>query len=721
MRLILIFLLVISPVLLQAQTPLLPKQQAWLYRIVQKTPVLERNWGHFFRFDEGAFIKVVYGQYKTDHDAITQHQIEFPESLQINYDSIALTSPGLISEAAIKLTLWELNEALKNCIYRPEQCPDSIYQYFSQPLQKVIPHKLNSKRSAAVLACVMHPSLPISIKIEQLSKRYKLDVSVQKKLLNKWRQLVTEYALTNSQKYFKLFSSGQSFDGITFLAAGEGSGTAGLLYETELNPEDSTKNWYGKGIGLFTYEVKTSKGQLRPLSQSTEQVELPAGKPSSLHVSLWGLNSSFKPMIIITNGSKSYHLFADFTSRELSADPTMGSGISHMDRIDQYQSKKIEPLLKDLQKEGSLGAILQKEYGVKAEIESNLSRLEAEIDTLQKEENPSQPAIDYRKKLIDTNLTNLTKKEHRITDLERKLSHEYSKIASAEKKLAEMQNLLGPKPQVWKKVDHQYFFEDGVIFDTQTQDLIFPVSETAVSLDIRLLSAGYTLEGQQKDEVQLYVSLTNAPANQEIIKAEALHLQHTFFFYPDEYNSFTPLPDSLITILKNAISNKKKQLFIQVTIAPLPDSLIHPTITAIRSYPDRDREFKQPISSTGQNRKVVMDIHQHGDTLFITASGSTDVVPTRLSTVDPDIREQLGITHSSTKNNVYLSALRAMGMIQNLFSSIEIENLNGWNKDIKSEFVINKEEFELLRKVIQTSMTHRSPQAEVWGYSSTWL
>lgn len=709
MRLILFCLLISSSVLSQAQSTLSPEQQAWLYRIIKKTPVLERNWGQYFVFDEALFLKVEMGQSQTDYDAILRHQIHNPESLQINFDSIALTSPGLLSEAAIKLTLWELNEALKNCIYRPEQCPDSIYQYFSQSLQKIIPHKLNTKRTSAILACVMHPSLPISKKIDQLTHQHKLDLDDQKKLLNQWRLLVTEYALTNSQKYFQLLASGPSFEGITFLAAGEGSGTAGLLYETELNPEDSTKSWYGKGIGLFTYEVKTRKAQLRPLSHSTEQIELPEGKSSSLHISLWGLNSSFKPMIIITNDTKSYQLFADFTSRELSVDPSLGSGISHLDRIDQYRTKKIEPLLKDLQKEGSLGAILRKEHGIKAEIEANLSRLEAEIDTLLKAENPSQSAIDYRKKLIDTNLTNLTKKERRITELERKLSGEYAKISAAEKKLTEMESLLGPNPQSWQKKEDHYLFEDGVAFNSRTQDLIFPISETPTTLDVRLLSAGYTLEGQQKDEVQMYVSLTDAPEKKEIIKSEPLHLQQTFYFYPDEYISFTPLPDSLITLLKKTISDSKEnQLFIQTTIAPLSDSLKYPTATILQSYPNRIREFEQPITTAGQNRRVNLEIVQHGDTLSMTAYGSTDAVPTRLSMIETELRKQLDITVSSPQNNVYLSALRAMSVLQNTLSSIEIKNLNEWDKNINCDFKLIEKEFEILHQIIQSSITHDS-------------
>ncbi len=710
MRLLSLFLYLLLCLQAFAQQPLNSEQQAWLYRIVKKTPVLDRNWGPYFEFDEASFINVKYGQYETDYDAILQHQISFPESLTIHYDSISQTSPGLLSEAAIKLTLWELNEALKDCLYRPAQCRDSIYSYFAQPLQKIIPRPLNAKRSGAVLSCVMHPSLPLSKKIDQLTQQHKLDSDDQKKLLNRWRQLVTDYALTNSQAYFRRLSAGSSFAGITFLAAGEGSGTAGLLYETELNPEDSTKEWYGKGIGLFTYEVKNRQQTLRPLSHSTDQIQLPANKPASLHISLWGLNSSFKPMIIITNESKSYHLFADFASRELSVDPAAGSGISHLDRIEQYRSKKIEPLLKDLQKEGSLGAILQKEYGIKSEIETNLSRLEAEIDTLQKETNPSLSAIDYRKKLIDTNLTNLTKKERRIHELEQKLSAEYAKIAQAEKKLTEMESLLGAHPLSWQMKGDHYLFEDGVVFNTRTQDLLFPASATPTNLDIQLLSAGYTLEGEQKDEVQMYVSLTDAPAKKEkeSIQTEPLHFQQTFFFYPDEYHSFTALPDSLTVLLKKILSeNNHQPLIIQATIAPLPDSLTHPTTGLLPTYSNHDREFEQPLTPAGQNRTVKLDITQSGDTLHIVAYGSTDVVPTRLSKVDPKLRSQLGITVSSTQNNVYLSALRALGVLQQVFTSTEKNH--EWIPTLKDEFGIHEVDSEILHSIIVPFARCRKP------------
>lgn len=693
MRLILVLIFIGTLQLLTAQNSLSPEQAAWLYRIVRKTPVLERNWGHFFTFNEDAFIKVVYGQYETDYNAILHYQVQHPDSLQIDYQNIQKTSPGLISEAAIKLTLWELNEALKNCIYRPEQCPDAIYNFFTPSLRKLLPGKLKTKKQQAVLHCIMHPSLPLSKKIELLTNDYKLDAIAQKKLLNKWRQLVTSYALANSRRYFGLLAGNQSFDNITFLAAGEGSGTAGLLYETERHPEDSTKSWYGKGIGLFTYEVKTGKTGLHPLSHSSDQITLPAGKASALHVSLWGLNSSFKPMIIITHNSKTYHLLADFASRELSPDPDKGNGISHIDRIKQYRDKKIEPLLRDLRKEGSLQDILQKEMAIKTEIDTNLARLSAEIDTLQKEASPNLAAIEHRKKLIDTHLTNLTRKEKRITELERKLSAEYSKLSNAEKKLAAMQELLGPDPQSWKTEEEQYVFEDGVRFDLRTQDLIFPASSEDIQLDVRLLSAGYTLEGKQKDEVQMYVSLTDAPADKKQLAATTtlnpIRYQHTFYFYPDEFQTFTAIPDTLKQLLATTI---EQGLQVQTSIAPLPDSLLNNDALTISSYKNREQEFRQPISLAGQNRKVLLNLKQQGDTLYMTALGSTDAVPTRLSMLPLNIRKQLKATHTSATNNSYLSALRALSVITLIQPKIP--------SDFKSQYNINRETLNLLRSYL---------------------
>ena len=124
------------------------QQEIWLYRIVQKTPVLKSNWDSYFSFDQQAFIKNHYSDSYIDYDAIAYYQKHHPQSLEIDYLSIAHSSHGLIAEAAIKLTLWELNEALKNCIYNKELCNDSLFTQLQSTLKPYIPSRLNNKKKA---------------------------------------------------------------------------------------------------------------------------------------------------------------------------------------------------------------------------------------------------------------------------------------------------------------------------------------------------------------------------------------------------------------------------------------------------------------------------------------------------------------------------------------------------------------------------------------------
>ena len=297
-----------------AKAQLSTEQEAWLYRIVQKTPVLKSNWQNYFEFNTNPFYRESTMHRWIDYDAIYNYQIHQPQSLIIYYDSIQASSNGLISEAAIKITLWELNEELKKHIYSLPSGNDSLIAALQKPITVLLAGGLSNKKRIKILTTLMHPSLPIFKKIEQLEAT-KIDAELQKQLLNKWSNIISEHSFKRSQYYFKILSGGQELINTTFLAAGEGSGTAGLLYEWEPNPTDSTKRWYGKGIGLFTYKTRTSKGELRLLSHLEKQLEIKKGNATALHTSLWGLDSSFKPMLIVTNDTVSYHLFADYSSK----------------------------------------------------------------------------------------------------------------------------------------------------------------------------------------------------------------------------------------------------------------------------------------------------------------------------------------------------------------------------------------------------------------------
>lgn len=99
------------------------QQKAWLYRITQRTACLNRNWSRYFVYNkpvmqeeaEGATIQERgYGFHISSWDSLEQSIIQNPALLQVDWEAISQSSPGLVSNAAVKLALWELYVELKN-------------------------------------------------------------------------------------------------------------------------------------------------------------------------------------------------------------------------------------------------------------------------------------------------------------------------------------------------------------------------------------------------------------------------------------------------------------------------------------------------------------------------------------------------------------------------------------------------------------------------------
>jgi uncharacterized coiled-coil protein SlyX len=695
MRFSLIIVFLISLNNLLAQQKLSTEQEAWLFRIVTKTPVLNQNWQNYFEFDTKPFVRESMIRSWVDYDAIYKYQLYNPQSLTIFYDSIQSSSNGLISEAAIKLTLWELNEELKKYLYQGPGFNDSLIQIIQKPLSHLLPARLSNKRRTLALNTIMHPSLPIFKKIEQLDKA-KIEPELQKQLLNQWSKIISDYSFERSQYFFKILSHGEELKTTCFLAAGEGSGTAGLLYEMEPHPDDSTKTWYAKGIGLFTYKTRVHKDKLLLQPHLKKTLSVVDSSSIALHTSLWGLDSSFKPMLIITDDTVSYHLFAHSVTNGLSPNRTLSKGISHLERIEEHRQRNIIEALDKVNDNG----LLKKAYESRSEVENEISKLESEIDTLRKYEPDNEEAISYRKRLIDAKLTTLSKKEQRVKELERSFAAKYKEVDQARKKLDDMIELLGPQPQQCHKEGAFYQFPSGVKFDTITQDLIFPSGIEKRELQIRLLSAGYTLEGSKKDEVQAYVSLTNAKERRvQLTKTKRIAIDTSFvlYFHPDEYISYQkPLLDQFhIEQMKQF-----KSFHFSLGIADKPDSIK----SSSQSYSDRSREYKQPRTVDAQNRFTQIHLQSSGDTLTIQVLASTDPVATRLSKVDGNLKKALKILNSSPNNNQYLMALRAAQTLQDLLKMLDLKIPAHNSKSLNNNLNIDNDEFKLILQSISIEL-----------------
>lgn len=682
-RVLILIIILFSIQLMPAQNKLSNEQKAWLYRITQLTPVLQRNLDVYFSFDKSLFTKVGFNGNTIDYDAIEYYQTHNSESLGIDWQKIATSSPGLIAETSTLLALYELNQILLKALLE-DASQDSIYNSLSKELSKAMPVK--AKKTEQIIQTIVHPSLPLKIKTERLDRKYKLETQEQKSLLNAWRTILNKYLTKRSKYFFKQLSKEGQYYEMLLLAAGEGSGTAGLLYEQEKHPDGSNKRWYGRGIGLFTYEMRIHKEAVVPKENTQSQMAQLNPKQPTLHLSLWGLNSSFKPLVVITVKNKSYHLFSDFESKELSPDPNKGSGISFINRIEQNQHKLIEKPLLELQGEGSLTVILEKEQISKDKIEAKLGLLETEIDSLQRLEPVSENAINYRRNSINSLLNSLSDKTERIAKVERKLRDAYRNIERAEQKIANMNEQLGPNPQAWIKVDDIYTFDDSVVFDKNSQDLIFTNGTAENKIQIHLLSASYNLKGEQRDEVQLLVNSCSSPQPKKTIESfKAIFVNDTIFqqsyFHPDAFTL-------------SEISYPTYSL-----ISTFPDSLsyhVHLKSKPIRlrgdspkRYEDLNLEKEFPVSELGKHRFAHLECIRTNDEVLITITSSCDPVPTRLSQLPRVLRQKLRITEASVSHNHYLSALRGLYILHVYFGYQSVET-------IKLHYPLSEEEIKLL-------------------------
>lgn len=680
---IIVTVLFFSFSLVIGQSKLNPEQSAWLYRITQKTPVLQRNWNTFITFDKTPFTRSNINGTVIDYDAIEYYQSHNAEELNIDWSALATSSPGLIAEASTLLALYELNQLLLKVVQHGAT-EDSTYLALSKKLKVYLPAK--TKKAIQITQTVVHPSLPLKIKTGQLDK-FRLNAEEQKKLLNGWRTILNNYLQQRSQHFFTQLSSNGAYYEMLLLAAGEGSGTAGLLYEQEKHPDGDNKRWYGKGIGLFTYEMRVRNNEVLPRENTQSQVKNLKAKQNSLHLSLWGLNSSFKPLVVVTVDNKSYHLFSDFKSKELSPDPRQSTGISFIDRIEQNRQKLIAEPLNEIQGEGSLSSILEKENASKAKIEAKLTQLEGEIDSLQQLVPVSENAINYRRKSINSLLSSLSDKTERIARLEKKLSEVYRNIDRAETTIANMTKQLGPNPQTWTEVAGRYTFADGVIFDKNSQDLIFEngTSEKK-SIKIHLLSASYNLKGAQRDEVQLLVNSTSAPKAQKVAQAEGTKFMNdtiiqNSYFYPDAFtlNELSYASFSLICAFPDTLPYS-----IQLKSKPIKLLADNPI-----TYADLKRERQVPITEMGKQRYALFECIRTQDEVQLIITSSCDPVPTRLSQLPESLRQKLNITESSVSNNHYLSVLRGLYILHAYFGYKQVEN-------IELHYPISKESIRII-------------------------
>ncbi len=663
------------------------QQKAWLYKIVTKTPTLHRNWKDFFNY-KGP-IPQVNEKFESVRKQIVLEIIEDsiinnPSLLTIDFESISKTSPGLMADAAVKLALWELYESLKSGFEEAEPFTiNPTANYFFKEMFKVLPADYRKsgevrKKYLPLFYNLLNPSYPFFSKSESLSQIKNISVQNQKRLLDKWHSLVKKYVEENSEAYFKILSGKEIFFRGYLLAAGEGSGSSGLLREYEKGGEGEVQTGTGKGIGLFTYTVDVKKDKIVPNIEGNVKAKTLKDEPTLFHLTLWGMDSNKKPLILLSKGNKSYIMFAG--CGHITPDSEMCPGVTYLDRLSEFEEEKINKKLKELKKEGGLLSIYDKEVRKKEVIQDQIRTLELELDSLNKIPDASVVAKNTRKSRIDVCLSNLTDKERRLADVQSKISAEYRKIDQSKNKLKKMNALLGDNVQAWSVNDSIYTFSDGTIFNYYTQDLIFfPDSDKNERIKVDLLAASFSLNSKRKDEVQLYVNTTGGVENNLKSTAPATYLvlsdtliKKSCFFDPNEFNVnsvFSRNEQDKLYKISRDIKSGSKQLQIKLVAIGI-DTLNHSSISKDKLNYLKKKDLEQFKKS----RRADIMVIDEGDTLKVEIQGYTDAGNTRLSALSLQLRKHYSsYTHKLQTHNPILSALRINSVLNELGNAMNLK------------------------------------------------
>ncbi|GAF04358.1 hypothetical protein JCM21142_73061 [Saccharicrinis fermentans DSM 9555 = JCM 21142] len=633
---------------------------------------------------EGATIQERgYGFHISSWDSLEQSIIQNPALLQVDWEAISQSSPGLVSNAAVKLALWELYVELKNGYQEspPFSMSEDVNVIYREMIE-AMPRKMKKgavlkEKYMPVFYDVINPSLGFRRKLASLESVSMLTAEEKKIVFDRWHQLISTHVDEKSRLYFQILLKRKVYFKGTLLAVGDGSGSSGLLGEKESGEAGAVINTgTGKGIGLFTYRTKKNKSSVVPDYRSEIDLELAPDEPMLLHLTLWGMDWDKHPLVVVETGEKSYLLFG---APEFSPDHNRVEGTSYYDRIEDYKQRKVDRVIGELNKQGGLLDIYKKEERMRDVIQTQIDSINLEVDSLRELEESNELAIQNRLFKNSVHLGNLSDKERRLKDLQSKIKAVYSELNSAEDEVKRMYAALGDHPQSWTEKDSVYIFEDGSFYHFKTQDLfLLADQEMDNRVRVKLLAATYSIYSDSKDEVQLYVNITGGVS--EYLKEYEKKMKpvsdpdtivcKSYYFDPNAYRAsvfFTVEESRAIAELgKRVLGNEKQVRFILV--AHGVDSLSQSIGMDGRGTYD----VKKNLASYRKSRRVDIQIVECDKEFVVRISGFADRGRTSLLGLPKDVKSRLvGLMNVEQSWNPALSALRVLSVVR------EIEKLTG--------------------------------------------
>lgn len=581
---LLIFLLTSISVHAQVNEDLTPEERAYLFHIVKKSPILDNNFGRYFDY-QGPEIK--FPNQTLNYDSIELLIINNPEILVIRKAEIAKSPKGLIAEAANKMAIWELNKTL----LAKRKNPNDLKQYenefnrFQELLKEKLPPsafrpKDGKQEPHPKLYNVINPSLSFDEKVAQVESMKFLDIDEQLEVLVAINYAVNAYTEERTLEIFhNLGGETEEFRNV-LVAAGDGSGTSGLLEEREKDERGMWNKGLPKAVGLFPYQIKIEETQekrrtekkIEPMRYAIQNFQTAgSNRITNVHMDVWGYNSEKQTTVVIEKNGLSYHLFGSEETRFLSPDSSFGGGATFQAIINDLEFNRIAKL--DEKIHGRRGYDYWIEYNQKKKdaTEIKLKKKEMEYSNLgytpiSTNSKPSRKVKRARKKAIKAGApgfngapTTYSQKSERkklqaqIVDLQAQYEEYILRIKELEKekqiaidlralyelKLDHFKGLMGYRWASYTVEDGLYIFEDSSTFDFYTQEFQFKPTDVVEAFEVRLIAIPESCMSKSADEVMLHVNVMDAEPDYDA----RINLALNDVFASDKWD----LPNSLFT------------------------------------------------------------------------------------------------------------------------------------------------------------------------------
>lgn len=695
-----------------------PEERAYLFHIVKKSPILNNNFGRYFDY-LGPEIK--FPNQELNYDSIELLIINQPDLLVIRKEEIAKSPKGLIAEAANKMALWELNKVLltKRTSAGDLKQYQNEFERFETILKKGLPESMYRMNDGVnepnpKVYNIINPGLSADEKVAQIGALRFLTLDEQLLTLNTINDAVNQYTRDRSLEiYMELGGEVEQFSNI-LVAAGDGSGTSGLLEEREKDERGRWNKGLPKAVGLFPYQLVIDRTEVKrktiekiePLRVASESFYTPGDNLlTNIHMDVWGYNSKKQTTVVIEKNGLTYHLFGSGETRFLSPDSSFSEGATFQSIINDLEFKRIADLNEKIYGKRGFDYQIENTKKKKSATELKLQKKEKEYSDLgyspittnkkaprsvKKSKKKAiksgasgfdaAPSTDNQKsdrKKIQNQIVQLYKQYEayraQLIALEIEKQEAIDQKAILELRLDLFKQAMGYHWATFTEKNGLYLFEDSSTFDILTQEFQFKPSPKVEEFEVRLIAIPETCMSKSADEVMLHINVMDAKPHYDA----RINLELNDVFESDKWN----LPKALfahedsvsVRVFFEGLLDKKLEFSIVARGQGIGKWDGHRTIkdyspTELANYPGTASVSKMD-STFLRLRKSEVTIHVNRD-IRMEINSFTDPVKSNISVSNEEVEAAMK-KYNLSKNEV-LSALRTAEIMRRLKSELNI-------------------------------------------------